>query len=94
MSSNRRALLKSAASLMLLPVLPRRLLANAAANTTIHRVRPPDAAWPSQAAWKRLNDEVGGNLLSVGFPLDTLKASTPAAGILEKQLRNPYWIAD
>jgi FAD/FMN-containing dehydrogenase len=94
MSSNRRALLKSAASLMLLPALPPRLLANAAASTTIHRVRPSDTAWPSQVAWKRLNDEVGGNLLSVGFPLSTLKASTPAAGILEKQLRNPYWIAD
>jgi FAD/FMN-containing dehydrogenase len=81
---------------MLLPALSRPLLAGAAASTNLHRVRPSDAAWPSRAAWKRLSDEVGGNLLPVHFPLDTLKAGpdSPAAGQLLKDLRNPYWIAD
>jgi hypothetical protein len=96
MSHNRRALLKSAASLLLLPVLPRRLLANAAVSTNVHRVRPSEAAWPSQAAWKRLNDEVGGNLLPVHFPLSALNAApdSPVAGPLMQEIRNPYWIAD
>jgi len=26
--------------------------------------------WPSKAAWKRLNDEVAGNLIPVDFPID------------------------
>ncbi len=96
MAHNRRALLKAAGSLMLVPVLSRRLLADAAVNTNIRRVRPSDAAWPSQAAWRRLNEEVGGNLFPVHFPLDVLKAApeSPAAGLLMKELRNPYWIAD
>jgi FAD/FMN-containing dehydrogenase len=95
MSNNRRALLKAAGSL-LLPVLPRRLLANAAVSTNTRRVRLSDAAWPSQAAWRRLNDEVGGNLFPVPFPLNVLKAAPegPTAGRLMKELRNPYWLAD
>ncbi|MGC1459581.1 MAG: FAD-binding oxidoreductase [Steroidobacteraceae bacterium] len=95
MTQNRRALLKAAGSL-LLPVLARRLLANAALSTNLHRVRFSDAAWPSQGAWQRLKDAVGGNLLPVQFPLNALKAgpdSAAAEGLL-KELRNPYWVAD
>jgi FAD/FMN-containing dehydrogenase len=96
MSQDRRSLLKTAASLMLLPVLPRRLLAKVAVSTNTHRVRPSDAAWPPQAAWKRFNDEVGGNLLPVQFPLNALKSNpnSATAGPLLKHLRNPYWVAD
>jgi len=96
MSHSRRAILKSAGSLMLLPVLPRRVLADAAVGTNSHRVRSTDAAWPSQAAWKRLDEEVGGNLVPVRFPLDVLRAApgSPAAQLLLKELRNPYWLAD
>jgi FAD/FMN-containing dehydrogenase len=81
---------------MLLPVLPRRLLANVAVSTNIHRVRPSDAAWPSPAAWKQLSNEVGGNLFPVRFPLSEIKAAPdgPAAQQLGKDLRNPYWVAD
>lgn len=89
MSQSRRALLKSAGSLMLLPVLaalPRRLLADAAPGSNIRWVRPSDAAWPSKAAWQRLNEAVRGNLLPVRFPL---------AGLEDwKEITNPYWIAD
>jgi FAD/FMN-containing dehydrogenase len=95
MLRNRRALLEAAGSLILLPGLPRRLLADAV-TTNIRRVRSSDAAWPSQAAWKRLDDEVGGKLLPVHFPLNALKAAPDSAGarLLLKQLKNPYWIAD
>ena len=81
---------------MLLPALPGRLRANTAASTNIRRVRLSDAAWPSKAAWKRLNDEVRGKLIPVNFPLNILKtaADSAAAERLKKEIRNPYFIAD
>ena len=93
---NRRALLKATGSVMLLPALPGRLRANTAASTNIRRVRLSDAAWPSKAAWKRLNDEVRGKLIPVNFPLNILKtaADSAAAERLKKEIRNPYFIAD
>jgi FAD/FMN-containing dehydrogenase len=96
MSHSRRALLKAAGSLLLLPLLARRLLADAAVLTNIRRVRPSDAAWPSQAAWQRLNAAVSGKLIPVPFALNELKSSpdSAVAADLFKELRNPYWIAD
>ena len=93
---NRRALLKATGSVMLLPALPGRLRANTAASTNIRRVRLSDAAWPSNAVWKRLNDEVRGKLIPVNFPLNILKtaADSAAAERLKKEIRNPYFIAD
>ena len=66
---NRRAFLKAIGSAALLPILPRRLLA----STNFRRRRPSDAAWPSQSAWKRLDEAVGGNLIPVDFPLSIFK---------------------
>jgi len=54
---NKRAFLKAIGS-ALLPILPRRLVA----SRPLRRRRPSDAAWPSQSAWKRLDDAVGGSL--------------------------------
>ena len=89
---NRRAFLKGVGSAALLPILPRRLWA----DTTVRRVRPRDAAWPSQAAWKQLNDSVGGNLIPVDFPLSILKTSTDsaAAKTLQSNLKNPYYVGE
>jgi len=89
---NRRAYLKAIASAAFLPILPRRLWA----STNFGRRRPSDAAWPSQPAWKRLNDAVGGNLIPVDFPLSILKAdpNSAAAKRLSKDLRNPFYIGD
>ncbi|MGH8320091.1 MAG: FAD-dependent oxidoreductase [Steroidobacteraceae bacterium] len=55
-----------------------------------------DAAWPSQAAWKRLHDEVRGNLIPVDFPINVVKTApnSAAAQQLGKEIRNPYYIAD
>ena len=89
---NRRAFLKAIGSAALLPTLPHGL--SAAAN--FRRRRPSDAAWPSQAAWKRLNDAVGGNLIPIDFPLSVLKTDPTGAaakGLLEN-LKNPYYIGD
>jgi hypothetical protein len=89
---NRRAFLKAIASAAaLVPMFPLRLLASA----SFRRRRPSDAAWPSQSAWKQLNDAVGGNLIPVEFPLSTSKdPAAAAATLLSKDLKNPYYIGD
>jgi FAD/FMN-containing dehydrogenase len=89
---NRRTFLKAVGSAALLPILPRRLWA----GTTFRRVRPFDAEWPSQAAWKELNDSVGGNLIPVDFPLSILKTSpeSGAAKTLQTNLKNPYYVGE
>ncbi len=89
---NRRAFLKAIGSVALLPILPRRLLA----ATNFRRRRPSDATWPSPAAWKQLNDAVGGNLIPVKFPLSEAKTdpSSAAAEQLWKDIKNPYFIRD
>jgi FAD/FMN-containing dehydrogenase len=52
--------------------------------------------WPSQSAWKQLNEAVGGNLIPVGFPLSLLKTDPTgaAAKLLSQNLRNPYYVGD
>jgi hypothetical protein len=76
----------------LLPMFPRRLLA----RTSFRRRRPSDASWPSQSAWKQLNDAVGGNLIPVDFPLSVLKTDPDGAAAkqLAENVRNPYYIGD
>ena len=60
------------------------------------RRRPSDANWPSQAAWKRLNDEVDGNLISVEFPIEACVKDTGSASCqnLLNNTHNPYYIGD
>src|ERR1041385_4424883 len=89
---NRRAFLRTIGAATLLPMMPWPL----SANTGLRRRRPSDANWPSQAAWKRLNDAVGGNLIPVNFPLSILKTdpASAAAKQIEKNLKNPYFIGD
>lgn len=64
------------------------------ADATFRRIRPSDAAWPSKAAWKKLNDTVDGNLIPVEFPLAACEAEPQAAECkkLFENLRNPYYI--
>jgi len=89
---NRREFLKAVGSAALLPILPGGL----SANTNFRRRRPSDAAWPSQSAWKRLGDAVGGNLTPVEFPLSLFKTDPAGAAArrLLKDLKNPYYIGD
>jgi FAD/FMN-containing dehydrogenase len=89
---NRRAFLRAIGSAALLPVLPRRPWA----STNFRRRRPSDAAWPSQLAWKRLEEAVGGNLIPVNFPLSILQTDPTGAAAkqLAENLRNPYFLGD
>ena len=84
--------MRAIGSAALLPVLPRRPWA----ITNFRRRRPSDAAWPSQSAWKRLDDAVGGNLIPVNFPLSILKTDPTGAAAKQfsENLRNPYLIGD
>jgi FAD/FMN-containing dehydrogenase len=88
---NRRKFLRTLGSTVLLPMLPRSLWARTGA-----RSRPSGAAWPTEAAWKRLNEAVGGNLLPVKFPLSVLKADPDGAAArrIWRNLKNPYYIRD
>ena len=89
---NRRAFLKAIGSAAILPILPRRLLA----SSNFRRRRPSDATWPSDSAWKQLNEAVGGNLIPVDFPLSILKSDpdSAAAKLLLENIKNPYYIGD
>src|SRR5580700_6194060 len=94
---NRRAFLKAIGSVALQPMLPRRLLAEAApAASGFRRRRPSDAAWPSQADWKRLNDAVGRNLIRVDSPISVLSTDPDGAAAKElaANLKNPYYIGE
>jgi FAD/FMN-containing dehydrogenase len=89
---NRRAFLKAIGSVTFLPILSRPL----SASTNFRRCRPSDATWPSRSAWKQLDKAVGGNLISVDFPLRIFKtdSSGAAAKSLAENLRNPYFVGD
>src|SRR5579871_6087510 len=62
----------------------------------IRRRRPSDANWPSPAAWKRLNDEVDGNLIPVEFPIEACLKDVGSAGCqtLLNNIHNPYYVGD
>ncbi len=87
--------MKAIGAAAVVPFLPlsRRVLA---AGAAFRRRRPSDAGWPSDGAWKKLSDAVGGNLIKVDFPLSALKTDPEgdAAKQLLKNIRNPYFVGD
>lgn len=107
---DRRTFLKNAGLAAMLPLWARDLRGrdkslarhlDAATNPVeiragFRRRRPSDADWPSKAAWKRLHDEVDGNLIPVEFPLEACieNANSSACKNLTASIRNPYYIGD
>jgi FAD/FMN-containing dehydrogenase len=98
----RRNLLHTAAVLPLLFgtfAAPCRLTSAAerpAKRVRSRRVRPSDAAWPSEASWSKLKQDVGGNLIRVQ-PLFKACATEPkGAECVEalKNARNPFYLGD
>ena len=51
---------------------------------------------PSKDAWKRLSDEVGGNLIPVEFPISSCVSSFDSAACktLIADIRNPFYVGD
>lgn len=89
---NRRALLKRLGLAGLTALSPRSVLA----TKPFRRRRPSDSDWPPQAAWKRLNDEVGGNLIPVEFPIEACIKEVDGAACksLIANIKNPYYIGE
>src|SRR6202050_780797 len=89
---NRREFLKVSGAVSVSQLWPR----SAFASPAVRRVRPSDPSWPSKAAWKRLNEAVGGNLIQVDFPMNACVSSSQSADCktLFANLKNPYYIGD
>ncbi len=95
----RRQLLKAAAAIPLLPgaALLRCSAARAEDGASkFSRVRPGDAAWPSEESWNKLGRAVEGRLIKVNSPLSACREApgSPACAAVFKALRNPYYIGD
>lgn len=66
----------------------RPLLPASHAATVGSRVRPGDPAWPDEAAWRTLSEQVQGRLLRVDSPLEKARPE------LVQQMKNPYFVGD
>jgi len=89
---DRRNFLKRWGLTATLPLWPRSLFA----EKSFRRRRPSDADWPSKAAWKRLSDDVDGNLIPVEFPIEACVKDVDSAACksLITNIKNPYYIGD
>ena len=92
----RRSLLRRLAALPALAAVSRPAGAQLTTGTPAWRMRPSDPGWPSAAAWQRLEQAVGGRLVSVRSPLAACKSGSDAEFCREalENLRNPYFIGD
>jgi FAD/FMN-containing dehydrogenase len=89
---NRRTFLKRASLAALLPLWPPSL----SSGKTFQRRRPSDADWPSKTAWRRLNNQVDGNLIPVEFPIEACVKDVQGAACanLIANIKNPYFVGD
>ena len=95
---HRRSLLTGAAilglhSLALSPLASVWANVRAAAR---RRVRPGDPQWPTSAAWRKLNTDVGGRLIKGSPLLGACMADAASVGCNDtiQSLRNPLYIGD
>jgi FAD/FMN-containing dehydrogenase len=93
----RRELLRLASAWPTAAVIGSALIADAhAVAAPFSRVRPGDAAWPSDADWSALRRQVGDAFIDVRSPLAACAAapSSPACASIWKSLKNPYAVGD
>ncbi|HZT56610.1 MAG TPA: FAD-binding oxidoreductase [Burkholderiaceae bacterium] len=93
---DRRRLLRSAAAPLLAGLQPGALTNALAAPGPLPRVRPGDAAWPSEARWAELGERVGGRLLALADPFKACRDAPAGAACAELfgSLKNPHVIGD
>ena len=91
---NRRQFLAAAAALPVMPAWIRSL--QTGTGPLVHRVRPGDPGWPSDAMWDALRREVDGRLIKLESPLTACEAAPAdaACGDLFAALKNPFYIGD
>src|SRR5262249_42414176 len=60
------------------------------------RVRPGDPQWPGEAAWQKLNADVGGGLIKPAALLDACIKDAESSGCKDtlQNLQNPLYIGD
>ena len=68
----------------------------ATTGRAVERVRPSSPDWPTEDAWDRLKQAVGGRLVKVETPLAACRQpdGAEACTTLFKELKNPYYIRD
>jgi FAD/FMN-containing dehydrogenase len=94
---HRRDLLKGiTATIALQPHLLARAAAIEGAASGLSRVRPGDPAWPSAESWAKLNDAVGGNLITAEAPFGACSAAPKTAACVDAlaNMHNPFFIGD
>jgi FAD/FMN-containing dehydrogenase len=93
---HRRGLLRGAAALPLVALLPPALATVQASAPLLRRVRPGDGAWPTAASWQKLKDAVGGNLIAVHSLFAACEKQLGAAACVETaaNIHNPFYIGD
>lgn len=79
-----------------LPLLAGTAMPKPANAHAVGRVRPGDAGWPSDEAWRRLRDQVGGRLIPVKSPVKDCvgSADSEACKAVFARCRNPYYLGD
>lgn len=89
---NRRTFLRRSSLSALLPLWRHSLFT----GKTFHRRRPSEADWPSRTVWKRLNEQVDGNLIPVEFPIEACIKEIDGAPCksLIANVKNPYYIGE
>jgi hypothetical protein len=93
----RRNFLKGVGAVALQTAVSPKLQAQPAPKISIiRRVRPGDAAWPSEVQWNALSRAVEGSLIKVQSPLAACRDAPDGESCrnLFKNLKNPYYIGD
>lgn len=92
----RRELLRGVAVLPLIALAARLPAAAQGARKPRRRVRPADPGWPGEAAWRSLNEAVGGNLLPVQALFAPCEKDPGGAACHEvlANIRNPFYIGE
>ena len=93
----RRSLLGSAGAVLTAPWMPPAHLTRAAEPVVSHpfrRCRPGDPAWPTDAMWEALGQQVGGRLRKLHSSFAAVDGAEPDSAALHDLLRNPFYRGD
>ena len=92
----RRDLIKNAAALAVVSATRSQIACAINEGVPQKRTRPGDPAWPTEADWDRLNQEVGGRSIRPVSPFADCESASGVARCRNalKQIGNPYFVGD